>query len=72
MTGLSIDQIVPLFALVGMDKDRYAATLFWYRAGDLEVVQGSLETLEQLMMDEEERLHGLKGDPVPGVCRGLA
>ena len=55
LNGLAVDQLIPLFALVSMDKEHCVWTLFRYQSGDPLVVNGSLESLQGLILEEDER-----------------
>ncbi len=58
---VTVQDLLPLFALVSMDQDRYDGMVFWYTAGDPTVLGADLALLETLMCDKESRKQGALG-----------
>ena len=54
--------MMPLSALVSVDHDRYARTLFQYQTDNPLVVNGTLESLKQLMLEEDVCYKGIHWD----------
>ena len=59
MQGVTIDHIIPLFAIASLDHERYPVVKSRYLAGDTALVNCDLLQLSSLLSSEETRQHGL-------------
>ena len=62
LARMLVHELMPLFALVRMDKDRYAGTLLCYQSGEPVVVNVSLDQLESMIVSKDKQRVGLYGD----------
>ena len=71
LAGVSMDSVMPLFAILGMDHSKYDGLLSRFTSGDASVVGADLPTLEHLMMGEDRRKEamGITSAPIPSANR---
>jgi hypothetical protein len=53
LTGVSINDLVPLFTMIGMNHDAYSGLLAIFTGGEPAIVQVNIEGLEKLMLEED-------------------
>jgi hypothetical protein len=62
---VTVDQLMPLFALLGLDQGRYRGILDRFTAGDPAVVNVDINALEELMLAEDVRRSTINPGDVP-------
>ena len=65
LAGVSMDSVMPLFAILGMDHSKYDGLLSRFTSGDASVVTADLPALELLMLGEDRRKEAMGITPVP-------
>ena len=60
MQGVTIERIIPLFAIASLDHDYYSVVSSRYLAGDSTLVNCNLLQLSSLLSREETRQHALE------------
>ena len=65
MHGVTIDRIIPLFAIASLDNERYPGVKSHYLAGDTALVNCDLLQLSGLLSSEETRQRALGTNSVP-------
>ena len=68
-SGVTMDSVMPMFAILGMDHSKYDGLLSRFTSGDTSVVSADLPTLELLMLGEDRRKAalGIIDSPAPSA-----
>ena len=65
LQGVTMDSVMPLFAILGMDHSKYDGLLSRFTSGDASVVLADIPTLEILMAGEDRQKAALDITPAP-------
>ncbi len=61
--GVTIDDIMPMFAILGMHHDQYSGLLARYTSGEPAIVNATIAEIERLMLDGDSRRRAMGIDP---------
>jgi hypothetical protein len=66
LKGVTIDDIVPLFTLIGMNHDQYSGLLDRFTSGEPAIVNATTSDLERLMLEEDSCRRAMGIQPMSG------
>ena len=55
LQGVTIDDLMPLFTLIGMNHDQYSGLLARFTSGEPAIVNATTSDLERLVIEEDSR-----------------